>query len=137
LEINKIESNKVEVENINFNLKQLLIDIQNSLKEVAKNNNSFILEIDPNIPDNLTGDPTKLSQIFMNLVNNALKFTKDGNVTTKTKLESLQNGNAIVSFKIIDTGIGIPKDKLETVLKVFHRLSGNKPQIRRNRLRRP
>jgi signal transduction histidine kinase len=55
----------------------------------------------------------------MNLVNNALKFTKDGNVTTKTKLESLQNGNAIVSFKIIDTGIGIPKDKLETVLKVF------------------
>jgi signal transduction histidine kinase len=107
------------VENINFNLKQLLIDIQNSLKEVAtKNNNSFILEIDPNIPDNLTGDPTKLSQIFMNLVNNALKFTKDGNVTTKTKLESLQNGNAIVSFKIIDTGIGIPKDKLETVLKV-------------------
>jgi signal transduction histidine kinase len=72
------------VENINFNLKQLLIDIQNSLKEVAKNN-SFILEIDPNIPDNLTGDPTKLSQIFMNLVNNALKFTKDGNVT-KTKI---------------------------------------------------
>jgi signal transduction histidine kinase len=71
----------------------------------------------------------------MNLVNNALKFTKDGNVTTKTKLESLQNGNAIVSFKIIDTGIGIPKDKLETVLKVFTRLSGNKPQIRRNRLR--
>jgi signal transduction histidine kinase len=99
MEINKIESNTVEVENINFNLKQLLIDIQNSLKEIAnENNNSFILEIDPNIPDNLTGDPTKLSQIFMNLVNNALKFTKDGNVTTKTKLESLQNGNAIVSF---------------------------------------
>jgi signal transduction histidine kinase len=55
----------------------------------------------------------------MNLVNNALKFTKDGNVTTKTKLESLQNGNAIVSFKIIDTGIGIPKDKLETVFESF------------------
>jgi signal transduction histidine kinase len=71
----------------------------------------------------------------MNLVNNALKFTKDGNVTTKTKLESLQNGNAIVSFKIIDTGI-IPKDKLETVLKVFTRLSGNKINGR-NRLRRP
>jgi signal transduction histidine kinase len=55
----------------------------------------------------------------MNLVNNALKFTKDGNVTTKTKLESLQNGNAIVSFKIIDTGIGIPRDKLETVFESF------------------
>jgi signal transduction histidine kinase/ActR/RegA family two-component response regulator len=120
LEINRIDSNKVEVEIINFNLKQLLIDIQNSLKEVAtKNNNSFILEIDPDIPETLAGDPTKLSQIFMNLLNNAIKFTKNGNVTTQTKLESLQNGNAIVSFKIIDTGIGIPKDKLETVFESF------------------
>jgi signal transduction histidine kinase len=50
----------------------------------------------------------------MNLVNNALKFTKDGNVTTKTKLEY---GNASISFKIIDTGIGIPK--LETVFESF------------------
>jgi signal transduction histidine kinase/ActR/RegA family two-component response regulator len=120
LEINKIESNKVEVENINFNLKELLENIQNSLKEVAtKNNNSFVLEIDPNIPDNLMGDPTKLSQIFMNLVNNALKFTKDGNVTTITKLVCLQDGNAILSFAIIDTGIGIPKDKLATVFESF------------------
>lgn len=120
LEINKIESNKVEVENINFNLKQLLESIQNSLKEVAtKNSNSFVLEIDPNIPDNLMGDPTKLSQIFMNLVNNALKFTKNGNVTTITKLVSLKNRNANLSFEIIDTGIGIPKDKLETVFESF------------------
>ncbi|CAM3058555.1 tetratricopeptide repeat-containing hybrid sensor histidine kinase/response regulator [Flavobacterium frigoris] len=120
LEINKIESNKVEVENINFNLKHLLEGIQNSLIEVAtKNNNNFTLVIDSNIPDNLMGDPTKLSQIFMNLMNNALKFTKNGNVTTITKLLSLQNENAILSFEIIDTGIGIHADKLETVFESF------------------
>ncbi|WP_395056222.1 histidine kinase dimerization/phospho-acceptor domain-containing protein, partial [Flavobacterium sp.] len=76
LEINKIDSHKFEIEYINFNLKQLLENIQNSLKELALvNNNQFILKIDSEIPDYLIGDPTKLSQIMMNLINNALKFT--------------------------------------------------------------
>ena len=120
LEINKIESNNVEVEAINFDLKHLLKDIQNSLKEVAiKNNNNFELNVDSKIPDNLIGDPTKLSQILMNLINNALKFTKNGTVTTKAKLLSTHNAQAVLTFEIIDTGIGIPKDKLETVFESF------------------
>jgi signal transduction histidine kinase len=120
LEINKIESNKLEIEYINFNLKQLLEDIQNSLKEIATiNNNKFILKIDSTIPKNLIGDPTKLSQIFMNLINNALKFTNNGTVSVIAKLRSYQNDNAIVYFQIIDTGIGIPEDKLETVFESF------------------
>lgn len=120
LEINKIESNKTELENINFNLKELLEDIQNSLKELAlKNNNVFSLEIDPKIPMYLLGDPTKLAQIFINLINNSLKFTKNGEVTTTAKLLALQDGNAVVSFVIKDTGIGIPKDKLATVFESF------------------
>ncbi|SDW75997.1 tetratricopeptide repeat-containing hybrid sensor histidine kinase/response regulator [Flavobacterium degerlachei] len=120
LEINKIESNKTELENINFNLRELLKDIQNSLKGIAlKNNDVFTLNIDPNTPEYLLGDPTKLSQIFLNLINNALKFTKDGNVTTSVKLLSLENGKATLSFAITDTGIGIPKDKLATVFESF------------------
>ncbi|TRX36555.1 response regulator [Flavobacterium sp. ZT3R18] len=120
LEINKIESNKLEIEYINFNLKQLLGDIQNSLKEIATiNNNTFLLKIDSAVPENLIGDPTKLSQIFMNLINNALKFTNNGTVSVITKLRSYQNDNAIVYFQIIDTGIGIPEDKLKTVFKSF------------------
>jgi signal transduction histidine kinase len=120
LEINKIESNKLEIEYINFNLKQLLGDIQNSLKEIATvNNNKFILKIDSTIPENLIGDPTKLSQIFMNLINNALKFTNNGIVSVIAKLRSHQNDTAIVYFQIIDTGIGIPEDKLKTVFESF------------------
>ena len=88
LEINKIDSHKSEIEYTSFNLKKLLEDIKHSLKELAVvNNNDFKLEVDAAIPDYLIGDPTKLSQIIMNLINNALKFTKNGNVTVITNLE--------------------------------------------------
>nr|WP_314897138.1 ATP-binding protein [uncultured Flavobacterium sp.] len=120
LEINKIDSNKLEIEYIDFNLKQLLEDIQNSLKELASvNNNIFKLEVDPAIPDYLIGDPTKLSQIMMNLINNALKFTKNGTVSVIAKLHSLEDKNATLYFEVIDTGIGIPADKLQSVFDSF------------------
>ena len=120
LEIQKIEAAKIEIENINFNLKQLLENIQNSLKELATtNNNNFTLEIDPNIPENLIGDTTKLSQIILNLINNALKFTHDGYVNVMAKLLSIENNNASIYFEVKDNGIGISEDKLETVFDSF------------------
>jgi signal transduction histidine kinase/CheY-like chemotaxis protein len=120
LEINKIESNKFEIEYTSFNLKQLLINIQNSLKELAFiNNNNFKLEIDPAIPDYLIGDTTKLSQIILNLINNALKFTKNGVVTVIANLDSIEDKKASIYFEITDTGIGIPEDKLLSVFDSF------------------
>ncbi|CAA9194953.1 ATP-binding protein [Flavobacterium collinsii] len=120
LEINKIDSTKVEIENISFNLKELLFNIQSSLKELATaNKNYFNLEIDESIPDNLIGDPTKLSQIILNLINNALKFTQNGHVSVIAKLFELEGDNATVYFEIVDTGIGIPEDKLQTVFESF------------------
>ena len=120
LEINKINSKKAEIENINFNLKQLLENIQSSLKELAsQNNNDFSLDIDPNIPDYLMGDPTKLSQILLNLINNALKFTHDGAVIVTSKLVSVDDNQASIYFEVKDSGIGIPEDKLETVFDSF------------------
>ncbi|MBF7090552.1 response regulator [Flavobacterium sp. ALJ2] len=120
LEINKIDSNKLEIESISFNLKELLINIQRSLKELATaNKNYFNLEIDESIPDNLIGDPTKLSQIIMNLINNALKFTENGRVNVIVKLHSLKDEKATIYFEIVDTGIGIPEDKLQTVFESF------------------
>ncbi len=120
LEINRIESNNVQAEAINFNLKLLLENIQNSLKEMAiVNHNKYVVEIDPEIPDNLLGDPTKLSQIFINLINNALKFTHNGQVTVIAKVEDKDEEKISISFKVIDTGIGIPEDKQETIFDSF------------------
>lgn len=120
LEINKIDSKKAEIENINFNLKQLLENIQSSLKELAsQNSNDFCLDIDPNIPDYLIGDPTKLSQILLNLINNALKFTHDGAVIVSAKLVAMEEDQASIHFEVKDSGIGIPEDKLEAVFDSF------------------
>ncbi|MFN7100148.1 MAG: ATP-binding protein [Flavobacterium sp.] len=120
LEINKIESHNLELEQIPFHLKQLLVNIKHSLKELAiVNNNEFSLEINEKIPDYLIGDPTKLSQIILNLINNALKFTSDGVIYVRVNLEKIENKIAFISFEITDTGIGIPEDKLESVFDSF------------------
>lgn len=120
LEINRIESSTIETENINFNLKQLLANIQNSLKELAAiNNNAFTIEIDQNIPDFLIGDPTKLSQIFLNLINNALKFTKNGEVKVILSTNEINDEFTSIHFEVLDTGIGIPEEKIETVFDSF------------------
>ena len=120
LEINRIESSNIEIEYIDLCIKQLLGNIQSSMSDLAtKNNNKFTLEIDDNIPDTLIGDPTKLSQIFMNLINNALKFTHNGEVKVITKLMSFDEENALIHFEVTDTGIGIPEEKIVSVFDSF------------------
>lgn len=120
LEINRIDSSQIEIEQINFNLKMLLSNIQHSLKELAViNNNNFLIEIDETIPDFLIGDPTKLSQIFLNLINNALKFTKNGEVRVILRANEINDEFTSIHFEVVDTGIGIADEKLETVFDSF------------------
>lgn len=120
LEINRIESSMVETEQLNFNLKILLNNIQHSLKELATtNNNDLVLDIDKNIPDYLIGDPTQLSQIFMNLINNALKFTENGQVKVVLKANEIKDDFIAINFNIIDTGIGIAAEKQPTIFESF------------------
>lgn len=120
LEINRIESENVPIESINCNLKEQLFKIQNSFKEIAQeNNNTFVLDIDDAIPDNLICDPTKLSQIFINLVNNSLKFTENGFVNLSAKLETIEDKNVQIQFKVADNGIGIPDDKQSEIFDSF------------------
>lgn len=120
LEINRIESENIPVENINWNIKKQLLNIQTSFKEIAlENNNTFILDIDSTIPENILCDPTKLSQIFINLVNNSLKFTKNGHVKLIAKLVSIEDTKIEILFKISDNGIGIPDDKQAEIFESF------------------
>jgi len=120
LEINRIESENIPIESINCNLREHLTNIQTSFKEIAQeNNNTFILDIDDAIPENIICDPTKLSQIFINLVNNSLKFTKNGHVKLIAKLVSIEDKRIQILFKISDNGIGIPDDKQTEIFDSF------------------
>lgn len=120
LEINRLESDKVLVEHINFNLKGLLQNIKISFNEfIEENNINFHLLIDENIDPNIIGDPTKISQIIINLVNNAIKFSKNGDVWLSIKKKEDFDKEVVLSFEIKDNGIGIPKDKQATIFESF------------------
>ena len=120
LDISKIEAGQLTVEKIGFKPKQLLKDIVKSLQIKAKEKNIFLhLDFDENIPEILIGDPVRINQILINLVNNAIKFTPKGGVTISVKLNELKDNQAELLFEVIDTGIGIPEDKIDTIFENF------------------
>lgn len=120
LQINKIDADKLEPMNIEFNLKKVLTDVINSLQQSAKENRTkIILDYDEQIPGHLMSDPLKLSQIFMNLVGNALKFTKDGEVHVIAKLVKKMEEDVSLYFEVKDTGIGISKEQQRNIFDSF------------------
>ena len=120
LQINKIEEKRIVLENLIFNLTDEITLIKNSVEYIAdKNNDKLILEIDTAIPEFLIGDKLRLSQIIMNLVSNALKFTKNGEVFIIADLKKVENQTYFIEFKIKDTGIGIAKEHQDKVFDKF------------------
>ncbi|MCP2029059.1 signal transduction histidine kinase/CheY-like chemotaxis protein [Flavobacterium sp. HSC-32F16] len=108
LQINKIEENKVILESLTFNVSDEITMIKNSLSFLSqKNNNKINVEIDDHIPEYLIGDKLRLGQILMNLVSNALKFTKDGEVDIIVKLDKIEGKLYYLDFLIKDNGVGI------------------------------
>ena len=83
----------------------------------------MLYDIDPDINDNLIGDPTKLSQILVNLVGNALKFTEKGYVEVVVTEMLETETDSLIKFSVIDTGIGIPKDKIDSIFESFNQAS--------------
>tara|TARA_R110000751_G_scaffold77618_2_gene156402 strand:- start:431 stop:2650 length:2220 start_codon:yes stop_codon:yes gene_type:complete len=120
LHINKIDANKLEPLNMEFNLKKVINEVINSLGQSAKSNNTnLILEYDPKIPSHLLSDPLKLSQIFMNLIGNSIKFTKGGEVRVISKLLNKDQDDVTIYFEVKDNGIGISKEKQKSIFEGF------------------
>ena len=120
LHINKIDANKLEPLNMEFNLNKVIHEVINSLTQSAKaNNTKLILEYDSEIPSHLLSDPLKLSQIFMNLIGNSIKFTKGGEVKVIAKLLNKVEDDVTIYFEVSDNGIGISKEKQKSLLGLF------------------
>jgi signal transduction histidine kinase/CheY-like chemotaxis protein/HPt (histidine-containing phosphotransfer) domain-containing protein len=126
LDYSKIEAGKLELELINFNLESMLEDFAASIAVQAHNKGiELVCGLSPEIPVGVCGDPGRLRQILVNLVGNAIKFTSSGEVTVEGFLEEQTKESALIRFKIKDTGVGIPKDKIEILFDKFSQVDAS------------
>ena len=126
LDFSKIEAGRLELERIEFNLRSALDDVIKSFALRAQEKAIELLcDVMPEVPDFVLGDPTRLRQVFANLLGNALKFTDRGEVVLKVKAESLDRDCATLHFAVRDTGIGIPADKQQVIFEAFSQADGS------------
>jgi len=126
LDFNKIEAGKIDFERIDFDLKEMAKNIKSSFDPAASAKGIALnLQYDETIPDLLIGDPTRISQIIINLVGNALKFTEKGEVNIILSRRVRPGNQLEITFRIKDTGIGISPKKLETIFETFSQGSSN------------
>lgn len=124
LDYNKIEAGKLRLESVEFSLIDLLRNLSESFKYKANNKGiEMRIEIGEHLPDRLSGDPTRLTQILNNLISNAVKFTHEGHIHIKAVLAGIKDETASVAFSIADTGIGIPEDKLHAIFEEYEQAS--------------
>ena len=124
LDFSKIEAGRLDLERIEFDLIQLLAEINNMLEIDARHKNlEYLCRIDPSVPRWVYGDPGRLRQILVNLIGNAIKFTREGKVEIRVRpAENELPGSdrqVVLAFAIKDTGIGISPGKAETLFDAF------------------
>ena len=125
LDLSKIEAGKVELEKLNFNLKKVINQAISIISPKAKEK---LLSIIHHLPEdsnlNFIGDPTRIRQIFLNLLSNAVKFTQQGEIKIVVKFEDLGKDKVKIITTIIDSGIGIPENKINELFKPFSQVTG-------------
>lgn len=120
LDISKIEAGKLNIDSVGFDLNRLIRHLRNSIRHRAEEKGiGLFYEVDRRINSVLIGDPVRLNQILLNLINNAIKFTDKGSVEMECKLIEAPFGYNTIEFRVIDTGIGIPEEKLNTIFESF------------------
>ena len=126
LDFSKIEAGKLDLETVNFSLRESLAQTLKPLSIRAQQKGLGLnLDVDPQVVDLVSGDPVRLRQIIVNLVGNAIKFTSSGGVTVSVQRESQQQKTSpkcehmMLRFTVTDTGIGIPPERQKEIFSSF------------------
>ena len=126
LDFSKIEAEKLDLEHIDFDLRQMLGDLCESMALQAQDKGLEIILDVTEIPySHVKGDPGRLRQLLVNIVGNAIKFTSDGEITIRIGIQDAEENGMLVYGSVRDTGIGIPQEKLETLFDAFSQVDAS------------
>ncbi len=120
LDLSKIEAGKIIIEHVDFNIREIVQSVKDMLLlKVEEKKIELRISIDPEIPVRLIGDPTRINQVLINLAGNAVKFTEKGFVEVKATLEKRDGQKLMIRFDVIDSGIGIAPQYVDTIFDSF------------------
>jgi PAS domain S-box-containing protein len=120
LDFSKIEAGKLDIETIAFNLRDALDDAMKTVSFRAHQKGlELVCYVRPDVPDALQGDPTRLRQIVLNLLGNAVKFTTEGEILLTVEIQKEIDEAVVLRFGVADTGIGIPQEKQGAIFEAF------------------
>ncbi len=126
LDFSKIEADKLELCHEPFSLREC---VEDSLKPMGiradENGVELLCDIQPDLPDYLIGDAGRLHQIIINLIGNALKFTREGEILLKIESTSMTQDQISLQISVSDTGIGIPEEKMKSIFEAFEQADGS------------
>jgi len=121
IDYSKLTSGNLSLQNIDFNLRHTLTDVIEMMQVQAQSKQlEFGYLVSSKVPERISGDPTRLRQVLVNLLVNAIKFTQRGDVAVSASLLDLHNGQATIKFEISDTGIGIDPASREAIFHEFN-----------------
>jgi PAS domain S-box-containing protein len=126
LDFSKIEARQLQLETASFRLREHVDDTLRELVPAAsKKGLTLAVDVLPEVPDALTGDPHRLRQVVVNLIGNAIKFTERGAVIGRVSVESQTEGGVALHVSVADTGIGIPAEKHQAIFDAFAQGDGS------------
>ncbi|MDP2883089.1 MAG: response regulator [Azonexus sp.] len=120
LDFSKIEAGKVEFEALAFSIQDTVLEAVRVLAVSAhKKGLELVANVQPDVPPRIVGDPTRLRQVIINLIGNAIKFTERGEVALDVSIDQQTEHSVYLRFSIRDTGIGVPPDKQQAIFEAF------------------
>ncbi len=126
LDFSKVEAGKLELEAVDFNLRDLVEEVVELLAESAHRKSlELMIDVDPDTPVAVCGDPNRLRQIITNLVSNALKFTEQGEVLVRVGVVDEGDPHVMLRFEVVDTGIGMTAESCSKVFESFIQADGS------------
>ena len=126
LDFSKIEAGRLELEEVDFDLRRLLEETAEVIAQRAEEKGlELVLDLDPGAPTALRGDPTRLRQVLLNLASNGIKFTERGQVVLAASVAPAGDGRARVRLEVRDSGIGIPADRRELLFRSFSQVDAS------------